>query len=674
MASPAINPLAMALVNGGYGGGQMSGINPMSMDPSFLTLQPQLQMGQGMIQSGEDSSAAYPMQALARALQGLTGAYMMKNAAGKLTAGMSGGNNAGDTAIVNVLGGADSKLGQAYLNGDYYTRYAIKSQIGQLAVEQGKPQVTSPGQQVTIGDQPVVSNTGPQTDPFKAINDFNHSSPDQRAITLPALAKQLQDGGYQFSIAKDGTIVAGRIPGSQVDPGVIAQNAAAGANAVVPAHIAESGAAAQQQAGAKAEYDTVPVPVQKPDGTWGTVDVPRATYAKAAPGILSGLGVSLPAAPGVGGVAPPVPSVGGGGSVIPPAGSVATPAVQPAMPPAQPSASPAQPVAPPVVPSPVQQGAPAEVPQLRPEAPVVPGVTGGGPEGMQINPTLAAGATPLAPPPQSPAVPVAPPVVPAGAPAIGQMPPVASANAGSFGFKPAVAPGTAAIGAETQLGADFADKDKKAYDSANQGLSSMAMMNSDAAKLAQSGGWLAPGSGNNFRTEFAKTVNGWKSAFGFQPSFDPGAISSWEDLGKETKRAGMQLVNTMFGGSREAASIVNGATSAVPGAENTYLGYRRVSSGVEQASQREIDLYKYKAALVQGQQPLANAEVEFNKANPPQVYTMRAIANAVPDDAVTKLQGDPKTLGPLFDQKYGPGVAAFILSGGRTGMIMPGAQ
>lgn len=387
MAAPAINPLAMALVNGGYGGGQMSGINPMSMDPSFLTLQPQLQMGQGMIQSGEDSSAAYPMQALARALQGLTGAYMMKNAAGKLTAGMSGGNNAGDAAIVNVLGGADSKLGQAYLNGDYYTRYAIKSQIGQLAVEQGKPQVVSPGQDVKIGPDTVSTNTGPQTDPFKAINDFNHSSPDQRAITLPALAKQLQDGGYQFSVAKDGTIVAGRIPGSQVDPGVIAQNAAAGANAVVPAHNAETAFKGAVDVGVANNS-----PQKTAPGEQIVVDPSRVPMP----------GASVPAVPAI--AMPPAQPV------VPPSG-VATPAVQPAMP--------AQPAAPPVVPQAVQQGAPAEVPQLRPDM-SAPNLGPAGAASAAIPPALAVGATPLAPPPQgaSPAMPVPPPVVPAAPPAI----------------------------------------------------------------------------------------------------------------------------------------------------------------------------------------------------------------------------------------------------------------
>jgi hypothetical protein len=39
--------------------------------------------------------------------------------------------------------------------------------------------------------------------------------------------------------------------------------------------------------------------------------------------------------------------------------------------------------------------------------------------------------------------------------------------------------------------------------------------------------------------------------------------------------------HALSGGSREAASIIIGATSAVPNSENTYLGFRLVASGIE---------------------------------------------------------------------------------------------
>jgi hypothetical protein len=227
--------------------------------------------------------------------------------------------------------------------------------------------------------------------------------------------------------------------------------------------------------------------------------------------------------------------------------------------------------------------------------------------------------------------------------------------------------------AEMGLGKDFADKDKKAYDASNQSLQSLYQMNAAADKLAATGGWATPGTAMNMRADFAKTVNTWQQSFGFKPSFDPATVSSWELMQKETKRAGMQLVNQMFGGSREAASIVQGATSAVPNSENSYLGYRLVSSGVEQSLQRERELYQFKAEALSAGKPLATAEVAFNKANPPALYTTRAVANAVPDPAVQMLQSNP-ALASQFDQKYGKGIAEFILKGGRTGLGSAGGM
>lgn len=250
-------------------------------------------------------------------------------------------------------------------------------------------------------------------------------------------------------------------------------------------------------------------------------------------------------------------------------------------------------------------------------------------------------------------------------------PPVTPPNA-----NPSVVQGLppARLSAEEGLGKDFADRDKKAYDAANVTLQSLYQMNHDIDRLNQSGGFATPGAGNDFRMSFAKTVNGLQGAFNFKPSFNPTDVGAWEDLTKNTKRMGMQLVNQMFGGSREAASIINGATSAVPNAENTYLGARMVSSGIEQSMLRERDLYEFKASNLAANKSLVTAEADFNKANPPGMYTKRAIANAVPDPAVTALMANPDVLRADFDKKYGAGMTNFIVRGGRAGMGVGGSQ
>ena len=229
--------------------------------------------------------------------------------------------------------------------------------------------------------------------------------------------------------------------------------------------------------------------------------------------------------------------------------------------------------------------------------------------------------------------------------------------------------------AETELGKDFATTDKKSYDAANTSLGMLTSANNAADIMNRTpGGWTATGPGANTRLELASHINQLSGLFGGKPVVDPAAIGEWEALNKQTKLMGMQVVNNYFGGSREAASIINGATTAVPNAENSYLGFRMVSSGIEQDLQRQRELYQFKARQLAAGKPLATAEVEFNKQNPVQNYTQRAIANAVPDDIVAHLTANPDTVA-AFDKHFGRGIGEFILKGGRTGMgASAGAQ
>jgi len=252
--------------------------------------------------------------------------------------------------------------------------------------------------------------------------------------------------------------------------------------------------------------------------------------------------------------------------------------------------------------------------------------------------------------------------LPQGAP-MGQMP--GQPGGGGFAVPPTMSPAT--YQAETQLGKDFGEKGSEKFDKAMQSLQSLYSMNAAADKLQQTGGFATMGEGATFRQEAAKSVNSWAQTFGVSPPFDPNAIGDWEMLTKGTKLMGMQVVNTMFGGSREAASIINGATSAVPNAENTYLGFRLVSSGIEQATAREMELHSFTGQKLGQNQPIANAAVAFNQTHPVAQYVMRALSNAVPDEYVNALKQNPGSVA-AFDGRFGRGIGEFILHGGRTGM------
>jgi hypothetical protein len=222
--------------------------------------------------------------------------------------------------------------------------------------------------------------------------------------------------------------------------------------------------------------------------------------------------------------------------------------------------------------------------------------------------------------------------------------------------------------AEDKLGEDFATTDKKSYDASNTSLGMLVSANNAAEILNRTpGSWTSTGAGANTRMEIAKNLNQMSGLFGGKPMVDPASIGEWEALNKQTKLMGMQVVNNYFGGSREAASIINGATTAVPNSENTYLGFRMVSSGIEQDLLRQKELYEFKGQQIQSGKPLMTAEIEFNKQHPVQNYTARAIANAVPDNIAAHLVSNPDTV-QQFDHHFGPGIGEFILQGNRTKM------
>lgn len=311
--------------------------------------------------------------------------------------------------------------------------------------------------------------------------------------------------------------------------------------------------------------------------------------------------------------------------------------------------------------SPLMAGSPALVsPTQTPVAPVPPALTTGLPQGTTGAQLAGGTGFPTFKPPAMPAPQAAP-----------QMP---APQGGGYAVPPAMSPAT--YQSETELGKEFGTKGGEQYQKAMQSLQSLYTMNADADKLAQTGGFTSPGAGADFRNNLAKNVNTVAGLLGQQPPFDPNAVASWESLTKNTKLMGMQVVSSMFGAQREAATIVNGATSAVPNAENTYLGFRLVSSGIEQSVARGMDLHAFVAQKLAANQPVSNAEVEFNQTHPVGVYTMRAIANAVPDEYVTALKSNPQSV-QAFDTRFGNGVGEFILQGGRTGMgsvgQMPGA-
>lgn len=167
----------------------------------------------------------------------------------------------------------------------------------------------------------------------------------------------------------------------------------------------------------------------------------------------------------------------------------------------------------------------------------------------------------------------------------------------------------------------------------------------------------------NAKGEMLKGFNSLVSSFpnGERLSIKPDKVATWEDFNKETVRAGMELIKSNFGGSREAASIIQMGNTAVPSAANTYQGAKYVSATINAAAQRQIDLHEYKARLAQEGRPLTGADVAFNKAYPAETYAKTAIASVIPAEAIDMLAKNPN-LASQFDAKFGKGMAPYALS------------
>ncbi len=161
----------------------------------------------------------------------------------------------------------------------------------------------------------------------------------------------------------------------------------------------------------------------------------------------------------------------------------------------------------------------------------------------------------------------------------------------------------------------------KSFNNASQSLASLKYMDNAFDTMVKGGGFLVPGAAAGFRADFAKTVNTMYQMIGKEPPFPPEKVASIEEMTKETKRMGLNVINQMLGGQREAAQIITGVTQSVPGIENTYLGGKLVSAGLQAAAQRVIDQRNFENLWQQRNQGnLTGAAEAFNTAHPAKDY------------------------------------------------------
>lgn len=185
---------------------------------------------------------------------------------------------------------------------------------------------------------------------------------------------------------------------------------------------------------------------------------------------------------------------------------------------------------------------------------------------------------------------------------------------------------------------DFAGKDTDSYIAAQNTHAWLEQMNHAADTMNAQGGFLGSGPTAPHRLAFASTLNDIVRTAGLPEVFDPNKITEWEELKKATTTAGFELSSHYEGHARQAAQTIINATSAVPSAENSPVGFKLVSSGIQEAAQTAIDLHNYKQEIYDQNGDLNKAEVEFYKQNPAQMYARRAISTVTPYGVSTDQQ------------------------------------
>ncbi len=209
-----------------------------------------------------------------------------------------------------------------------------------------------------------------------------------------------------------------------------------------------------------------------------------------------------------------------------------------------------------------------------------------------------------------------------------------------------------------ELGAKIVGESRETYQKAANSQIQLAEMNHSIDNLPRSGA-LAPGSFGDERAKFAQAANTIATTLGGQPVFDPNKIADTEELKKDAFRLGSQMLANTNGG-REAGFIIKSSVGATPSMNNTYTGFKRVSSGFEQANQYAMDRAEFMDNYYSKFGHVSGAEAAFQKLNPWQNYASKAIVTSLDPRAVSYLQQNPSTAS-AFDTKYGAGISKMVL-------------
>lgn len=174
-------------------------------------------------------------------------------------------------------------------------------------------------------------------------------------------------------------------------------------------------------------------------------------------------------------------------------------------------------------------------------------------------------------------------------------------------------------------------------------------------------GLLVAGTDFDSRLALVKMYQTYMSAMGIEPDEQLAKeIASGENLKKLTVRLGQDLSRML--GSNNAAEIVTSSISAVPSAENSPEGARRIINALSAVNDRHMDwnnfLTNWLSDPRSGGSTLGALE-EFNRMNPPELYALKSY---IPMPALEYLAANPGAAAD-FNKKYGGGrdIARYVI-------------
>lgn len=198
----------------------------------------------------------------------------------------------------------------------------------------------------------------------------------------------------------------------------------------------------------------------------------------------------------------------------------------------------------------------------------------------------------------------------------------------------------------------FGPEATKEYRGAANSIRTLEDVDYEFNRLNATPGAFNTGPGLNFKVDMARAMNTVSRTLGGGDVVDPDHVASVEDLIKNSKLLGMDVLTSRFGGNREAASIVQSSQMMVPNIENSPLGGKLLVNAYKEAARFVMDQHAWNTNwYFTHNGNMVGSDIAFMQSHPPEAYTDRAVSQAFPMEVEGK---DPSEIA-----RFLPGTKVF---------------